>query len=120
MRNHWLLLCLLLLPIVGDSQQSQTQPVNVGRSGNDFLAQCDSSDTGSWKQGFCRGYIMGIADGIQLLSTTTTCPPEHMTAGQFYRIVVKYIHDHPERTDKLTVILASEAWTASFACPVKK
>lgn len=110
----------MLLSAVGDSQQSQTQPVDVGRSGNDFLAQCDSSDTGSWMQGFCRGYIMGIADGIQLLSTTPTCPPEHMTAGQFYRIVMKYVHDHPERTDKSTVILASDAWVAAFPCPAKK
>jgi hypothetical protein len=122
MKYTCLLLCLLLFSAVGSSQQPQTpSDQDIGRSGNQFMATCESSRASdSLMHGLCRGYVLGLSDGMQMMTPALMCPAEHVTQGQFYRIAVKYLRDHPEKTDKYTSNLMFEAWTAAFPCPVKQ
>jgi hypothetical protein len=43
-----------------------------------------------------------------------------VTADQLYRIVVKYMRDHPQETHKFTAMLIFEASAGAFPCPAKK
>ncbi|MGA2204036.1 MAG: Rap1a/Tai family immunity protein [Terriglobales bacterium] len=113
------LFCLLLFYVVSAAQQvPAASDVDIRLSGNDFLARCESEGAyDSWNDGFCRGYVMGLS---QLMSQSSICPGDHVTQAQFRRIAVKYMLDHPEKTDKLTADLMLEAWAAAFPCSVKK
>jgi hypothetical protein len=66
---------------------------------------------------------MGVYDGIQMVPSTFSdriCDQEHVTAEQLYRIVVKYMRDHPEEAHKFTSVLIFKASAGAFPCPAKK
>jgi hypothetical protein len=44
------------------------------------------------------------------------CPSSDVENGQKYRIVVKYIKEHPERADLQTRVLIVDALSAAFPC----
>jgi len=120
MKYALVLFFLLLFPVISIAQQAVSD-IAIQHSGNDFLAKCESfPEPDSWMHGFCRGYVLGVSDGMQMVTPALMCPAEHVTQGQFYRIAVKYLRDHPEKTDKYTSDLMFEAWAAAFPCPAKK
>ncbi len=117
MRYSFVLICLLLLSAICTSQT-----VGLAGSGNAFLRYCEGSNEPE-SHGMCRGYVMGVYDGIQMVPSPFSdqiCDPEHVTADQIYRIAVKYMQGHPEETHKFTSVLIFEASRGAFPCPVKK
>jgi hypothetical protein len=119
MRYALALFCLVLFSLVGAAQQvPAASDVDIRLSGNNFLARCESKNDDSWNHGYCAGYVMGLSQLME--SQGSICPRVHVTQAQFRRIAVKYMQDHPEKTDKLTVDLMLEAWVAAFPCPAKK
>jgi hypothetical protein len=119
MKYLGLLFCSLVLSGVCASQKA---PVGLAGSGNAFLRYCEGVDEPT-ALGMCRGYVMGISDGLLMVHSSFSnaiCPPEHQTAEQLYRIVVKYMREHPEETHKFTSVLVFEAQAAAFPCQANK
>lgn len=124
------LFCLLLFSVAVNSEPT-TNPSDSDmqsdiQSGNAFLAHCETPDDsgvapgGSFITGLCRGYLMGIHDDIAVRGVIRSCPSKEVRYWQFDRVVVKFMHDHPEELHKPTAVLAAEAWTMAFPCPAKK
>lgn len=131
MGNLCVLVCLLLFSVAVNSEPT-TNPSDsdiqsdIG-SGNAFLAHCETpgddsgvATGGGFITGLCRGYLMGIHDGIALHGPIRSCPSKEVRYWQFDRVAVKFMHDHPEELHKPTAVLAVEAWTMAFPCPAKK
>jgi hypothetical protein len=126
MRHVLALFCLLVFPVTGTSQGPTPSFADIRNSGNVFLAKCNADHASSLDElsthDFCRGYMAGLSDAVELamMSVTPSCPPERVTPAQMGRIAIKYMHDHPEKTQKMTPILIFESWAAAFPCPAKK
>jgi|SRR5271157_316949 len=121
MKRCLVLLCVFVLSALLASQQTapQSLAVDIVSSGNNFISRCDPAPD-AWIDGFCRGYIAGLAEPGPLLTFAPNCPPKGATYGQDYLIVVKYIRNHPEELHKETNILALEALREAFPCPPAK
>jgi Rap1a immunity proteins len=127
MRHPFALFSVLLFSVAAVPQQAASPSFSgVRDSANIFLAKCNSEHVTSLDElsaeTFCQGYITGLSDAVEMstVSIAPICPPEHVTPAQMGRIAVKYMHDHPEKTQKGTPFLIFEAWAAAFPCPAKK
>jgi hypothetical protein len=126
MKRSLVVLLPLLLSVFSVPQSSSPSFADIRKSGNMFLAKCESEGVASLDElstkDFCRGYITGLSDGVEMamISVPPSCPPEIVTPAQMGRIATKYMHDHPEKTHTSTPILIFEAWASAFPCPAKK
>jgi hypothetical protein len=120
MKYYGVMFCVLFSTLAV-AQQNIPASKDIWSSGNAFLAQCEPSvdSWAGWSDGECRGYVSGLWDGISMMAPAYMCPSENVSKLQFYRVAFKYMHDHPEKTDKLTAILISQSWREAFPCPAK-
>jgi hypothetical protein len=106
---------------------SPTSLINFAESGNDFLRICDSpSEQIGSVSGACTGYVQGVVEGAAVIgdhfvqkanpAAHFICLGSEVTIGQEYRVVVKFIKDHPEKSDKATPYLIVEAMVGAFPC----
>jgi len=75
---------------------------------------------------FCVGYIWGNRDtdyAVQMLEEHEkvtlmkhACPPSNASTEQLVRVVVKYLHDNPERLHMPASVLVTDAIRSSFPC----
>ena len=75
---------------------------------------------------FCVDYISGIHDTdfmVQMLEEHEkitlmkhACPPSNASTAQAVRIVVKYLHDNPERLHMPASVLVTDAIRSAFPC----
>lgn len=111
------LLCLLLASVPAAAQSE-----NFADSGNAFLRVCESAPQKSAViQMTCRAYVIGVGDGAEMVSeerfhAQAYCPSPGVENEQKYRTVVKYIKEHPERTDLQTRVLIMAALSTAFPC----
>jgi hypothetical protein len=113
-------LCVLLGVAFAAAQQTATDNLDFTHSGNDFLRVCESpSKPPDLIRGACQGYVMGVLEGA-ILGPQSYCPGPNVTSGQTYRIVVKFINDHPEKSDHEARILIVNAAASAFPCPARK
>ncbi len=70
-------------------------------------------------QGFCVGAVLGV----RFLAATSTknteypiCVPDNAPKGQVLSIVVRYLHDHPERLNDNFVWLVMDALREAWPC----
>jgi hypothetical protein len=49
--------------------------------------------------------------------SSSVCAPDGVTIGQTVRVVVKYLHDHPERLHESRLALTLDSLKAAFPCP---
>ena len=126
MRHSRAVFCVLLFCVAGASQGPNQSFTDIRDSANIFLTKCEGEHAASLDElsthDFCLGYMTGLSDAVEvtMMSVAPTCPPEHATPAQMGRIASKYMHDHPEKTQKTTPVLIFEAWAAAFPCPAKK
>jgi hypothetical protein len=62
--------------------------------GNDLLSQCDDPEL----TGPCHGYIAGIVDGANIISSPNDIDPQcmmHVTISQVTDITILYLRSHP-------------------------
>lgn len=105
------------------------------KNGNELLVDCEAGINfvdGNVKSldasklvgaGRCVGFLQGVfamnyyyewkGDGL-------FCFPNSVTYGQYVRIVVKYLRDHPEQLHKDEFLLAATALITAFPCTNKK
>ena len=118
------LLWLALLALVGAS------PANASfLTGNDVLRDCTSH--AAVTQEYCLGYVMGIADSLDLDlarlklseevpadSVLSACVPAGVQATQVKDVVIKYLRENPTTRNlpggMLVTIAIKNAW-----CPAK-
>jgi hypothetical protein len=119
--------CLLtaLMCLASGPTFCELQKVDMDANGNRFLAICgDVPDmVHLTDMGFaCVTYVGGLADGIAMFADKGSvqemyCSPSGVTHGQTVRLLVKYIKDHPEKSQETTRLLMLEALVAAFPCP---
>ncbi len=68
-------------------------------------------------------YVNGVADGIGLIVNSLTdgkkhifCADQNVTAGQKYRVVLKYVKGHPAQANWQTRELVMTALIDAFPC----
>lgn len=91
-----------------------------------FPAGAIAANTAVAPANYCMGYLKGVLETITMLSAVAEhdktpgvmfCPPqEGVSASQALPIIVKYIKEHPEATDKPRVVLTMEALTQAYPC----
>ncbi|MGD1080463.1 MAG: Rap1a/Tai family immunity protein [Candidatus Sulfotelmatobacter sp.] len=130
MMRYLLLACLLPLALVASANSEEDY--NFTSSGNDFLRLCDvNEEHATTMTGACRGYVAGVIDGFDgafILGQTSRheppkglfCTPAESTLGQKYRVVVKFMKDHPEKDHLPASALILEAILGAFPCPQAK
>jgi Ssp1 endopeptidase immunity protein Rap1a len=114
------LMCLAALPSFGELQKA-----DMDASGNRFLAICgDVPDmVHLTEMGFaCVTYVGGLTDGIAMFADKGSvqemyCSPSGATHGQAVRLLVKYIKDHPDKSQEETRMLMLGALLQAFPCP---
>ena len=114
------LMCLAAVPSLGELQKT-----DMDASGNRFLAICgDVPDmVHLTEMGFaCSTYVGGLTDGIGMFADQGSiqemyCAPSGVTHGQTIRLLVKYIKDHPEKSQETTRLLMLGALVTAFPCP---
>ncbi len=120
------LFCLLLVSVRASAQSaSSAEPENFATSGNAFLRVCEPAlQKSAIVHTTCMSYIIGVGDGAEMMAERSHqllyCPSPDVENGQKYRIVIKYIKEHPERADSQTRVLIMDALTAAFPCPPAK
>ncbi len=125
MRNTWLF-ALLLWMFVLPPAQPQEKTTNIDNSGNQFLLQCGDmmgkSSSDAFQRGECFGYVEGLDAGaksivaLEGLKQPPYCMPEEVTIGQIANILLKFIKDHPEKTDIPASVLAVDSLMLAFPC----
>jgi hypothetical protein len=112
---------------------AQAPKENPATSGNAFARICSVIDkeasTGTEVQyaDACIGYVQGVIEGVDVERTFTKgitqkeapepfCLPTGVERGQSIRLVIKYIHDHPEEAQKPTRFLIFEAFRDAYPC----
>jgi hypothetical protein len=133
MMRYLLLVCLLPVVLLASSSPPE-ESFNFNETGNDFLRVCDTKESNrTVMDGVCLGYVNGVLEGFNMAmrlgqaarhETITTgslfCLPSESTMGQKYRVVVKYMNDHPEKTHNPTELLILDAITEAFPCKQEK
>jgi hypothetical protein len=134
----------LLLIFVISSACCWGQTTKKGLDGNQLLENCgalikamDANFKGagaSYGDGWCLGYLAGFTDGLDaaaLMSSNGSyeqysalrdsfiCFPVGSNNGQYARIVVKYLNDHPERLHEDAKVLVASALRDAFPCQSK-
>ena len=107
-------LCLALIPV--DARGGQT--------GREFLAICSESE--SWTEGYCTGYVAGageLIDGLLLekdlkaaLDGRTFCLPDGLRKGEVRDLVLDYLRKRPEIQDKQITSITWAALIEAFPC----
>lgn len=72
--------------------------------------------------GYCLGLLRGLTNMNMVWQQYTKdasmffCVPPESKTGQWMRVVVKYLQEHPERLHEEDIALASLALTSAFPC----
>ena len=87
-------------------------------TGNDLVEFCDKDDA-SWKDGFCYGYVSGIAEILTWASAENVkiCMPDNVTSKQVVSVVRKYMKNHPEVLHDGADFIIAIALNSAFPCP---
>jgi hypothetical protein len=111
-------LTMLLLVLVCAWGSAQTRTPNTG---NDLIRGCEkaanlqahtlSADV-LMEVGYCQGLVSGVATVLN--SRGVISLPKDSTLGQWIRVVVKYMNDHPERLADPDVAVVWQALRAAF------
>lgn len=96
--------------------------------GGALLATCGSAvramdklpgSTEPYDSGYCFGFIHGMLDVSRSAEAQglQSCPPAGVTVGQVTRVVVDYVHTHPEQRHMPDTQLAIVALKSTYPCP---
>jgi hypothetical protein len=88
-------------------------------SGNDLFKKCTSDGTVDGH--FCLGYVMGVADELELLRSVDGKPPciaQGVTIGQVKDVVVAELKASPETRHFNAAFLTTGAVAKAWHCPL--
>jgi Rap1a immunity proteins len=103
------------------------------KTGNDLLPACNAAvdfmDKHEVRSGAmeCVAYVNGFIDGEQLgefaaSGNNVICPEKNVSTGQFIRVAVKWMKDHPDKLNDPASACLFLAFKEAFGCkrPVAK
>jgi Ssp1 endopeptidase immunity protein Rap1a len=105
--NQLLRACALAMHLI-DSPQAEIQALEKPQQ--------------ALEAGYCLGLLRGLANMNMVWQDHTKdtsmffCLPTESTTGQWMRVVVKYLQEHPERLHEDDITLARLAFTSAFPC----
>ena len=107
------LLLTIAIPLAAQSNPSPSW--EKARTGGSYLQYCTVDGTQTW---FCAGYSTGMMDALDAgnQSEHAYCLPDRVTNGQRFRVLTKYIADHPEAQHLPTPVLFRRALIHFFPC----
>jgi hypothetical protein len=121
--------CFVLLVLSLAPASDPQSVLHISDSGTGFLEACknvelDYAPSYAINNALCMGWMLGFTQGATTseefggipLEKRMSCPSEKVTAIQFYRVIKKYLDEHPERAHMVTRYLASEALIQAFPC----
>jgi hypothetical protein len=107
-------------------------PAKAAMTGNELLTICEHADAPDsevttnqqWDTMHCVGYISGVTDANtawwdfkpEVHGGPNYCLVGGVNNGQVFRVVVKYLREHPERLHFPAARLINEALTRAFPC----
>jgi hypothetical protein len=98
-----IVLALALLVSPTAALAAQNTPSTSGfLSANKLWLMCSEDTSGAaptavYSNGYCLGYIAGVADGLAALGRG--CAPPGLTEGQLHDVVIAYLRDNPAERD---------------------
>jgi hypothetical protein len=83
------------------------------QDGNALYESCQNPA----EQGYCLGYIVGIADAFGV-GEHRFCFPDHVKQGQLRDVVMLYLTNHPESRHRpaASLVIYSFNLTSTFRC----
>ena len=109
MKRLPLLLLAALLPGIA---QAVGYYFNAADSLDHLRLAYDGNDPGA-KAAYFRGYVAGVADSV---FGNAWCPPSKVDTEQIYRIVSKFMREHPATANQDASAVVISALGASFPC----
>lgn len=91
----------------------QSDAVNVSKMPSSAIVDCANRDDLTLDG--CVGYILGVADTLQIDSKTCHGPSDLWTR-ETVAVVRKYVKDHPERWNIGAQFLVRDALIQAFPC----
>lgn len=82
------------------------------QTGNGLMSICQ--ETSYYSRGQCLGYIVGVADGLQL--SREVCPQNGVTLSQVRDMVVKGLESNPASRHQSASVLIWHYLSTSFPC----
>ena len=114
------------------SQTSTQEPDYHSTSGNSFARLCSALDIEKTHldmqhtvacMAFVDGVVQGVYEEVSLTQTAANqepflpfCLPEEAETGQLVKVVLKYIHNHPELAHQRTAALIVKALREAYSC----
>ena len=80
------------------------------------LVEFCGSDAGDYKDGFCMGYVLGLASGLDGRPATGVCVPGGTTARQVRDRAIAYLRSHSQVAQQDAPAAVTSALRASFPC----
>ena len=91
--------------------------VQMFENGNQLLQSCTQTDT--FSQALCMGYVEGIADEVALVQSfnkSPSCIPPGVVVKQLVDVVVKSLRQKPETRNSEAALLATAAFAEAWPC----
>ncbi len=90
----------------------------VSVSGDKLAHACRTETEGSFEDGVCLGYVLGISDAVNNFAVAgrEACIPRNVLNAQVQYIVRRYLADHPELLDRTALELVAAALSDAFPC----
>ena len=113
---------LLFLSICGKARAQQLTGLQI----QSRCKQISTGDVSSFDSAFCAGFITGVMESQTLWEARDKlekrnhrfrfCLPENSTNGQYLRVFLKYLDNHPEELQKPAAFLLVESLVEGFPC----
>ena len=100
------------LPCGAEAQQTRALRFPAGPR----LVQFCASEAADYQDGFCMGYVLGLASGLDGRPGTGVCVPDGLTARQVRDRAITYLRKHPQAQRQDAPIAVTLALRASFPC----
>src|SRR5258708_5051567 len=107
------LLGLIALTLAAAPPAARAEYFETGR---DLYTKCKA--TGSAAQGFCFGFIIGIADVMEdnPLDGRSACIPKEATVQQVTEVVIRFLENNPDIRDFTGESLTVQALSEKYPC----
>jgi hypothetical protein len=99
----------------GGPAQSAPAPAKVTAPPTARLVQFCASEAGDYHDGFCTGYLLGYAYGLDRPGTGV-CVPGNINVRQIRNAVTRHLRNHPGALRQDASIAVVAALRASYPC----
>ena len=105
-------------PALGEEQLEPVTTYDLIGSCMDTVYQDETLTTKT----FCSAFIRGAVDAHKFLSSSFNCPlnfclPAEVNDKQMIGVLISYVREHPELSEKSAILTLYYAFNDAFPCP---